>query len=169
MQDSCCALGVFPSPLWFSINSPGFWVVVPEGTALSKGTQRNGTTIPSHQHHELAEAGHASGPSHFQGSGQVLEGRLVLVGRSLHARRRAALHPDWAMHMASRVRSDPMDEGPAAHVDNRAVVGDPLMPPIFAASSREAPSSTDAIANNRRRACAPSLRWWANRRTSPGV
>jgi hypothetical protein len=38
------------------------------------------------------------------------------------------------------------------------------MPPIFAASSREAPSSTAAIANSRR-ACAASFARWANRRT----
>src|SRR6476659_2085945 len=42
------------------------------------------------------------------------------------------------------------------------------MPPIFAASSREAPSSTAAIANSRR-ACAASFARWANRRTSPAV
>src|SRR5262245_38466596 len=35
------------------------------------------------------------------------------------------------------------------------------MPPIFAASSREAPSSTAAIANSRR-ACAASFARWAN-------
>jgi hypothetical protein len=42
------------------------------------------------------------------------------------------------------------------------------VPPIFAASSREAPSSKAAIANSRR-ARAASFARWANRRTSPAV
>src|SRR5262249_1891769 len=42
------------------------------------------------------------------------------------------------------------------------------MPPIVAASSREAPSSTAAIANSRR-ACAASFARWSKRRTSPAV
>src|SRR5262249_36342207 len=42
------------------------------------------------------------------------------------------------------------------------------LPPIVAASSREAPSSTAAIANSRR-ACAASFARWAKRRTSPAV
>jgi hypothetical protein len=42
------------------------------------------------------------------------------------------------------------------------------MPPILAASMRDAPSSTAAIASSRR-ACAASLARFANRRTSPEV
>ena len=45
---------------------------------------------------------------------------------------------------------------------------DSTITPIFAASVREAPSSTAAIANNRR-ACATSFACFANRRTSPAV
>jgi hypothetical protein len=42
------------------------------------------------------------------------------------------------------------------------------MPPILAASVREAPSSTAAIASNRR-ACAASFARFASRPTSPAV
>jgi PAS domain S-box-containing protein len=44
----------------------------------------------------------------------------------------------------------------------------PIHPPILAASEREAPSSTAAIASSRR-ACAPSFARFATRRTSPAV
>jgi hypothetical protein len=42
------------------------------------------------------------------------------------------------------------------------------IPPTFAASFHEAPSSTAAIANSRR-ACPASFACFANRRTSPAV